>query len=114
MNGKKKPKSYQDEFRDKIVSKAEQKMTARQNGCKNYQWFGVFGLVGWSVTIPLAAGLALGIWLDSRIHGRYSFTIMLMLAGLALGCWLAWYWLQKSAGCFDNGKKGKGGKSCKE
>lgn len=60
-------------------------------------WFGLgmFGIVGWSIAVPTVAGAFLGIWIDSSITGRYSWTLMLFMAGLCLGCYNAWYWIQK-------------------
>jgi ATP synthase protein I len=58
-------------------------------------WFGfsVFGLIGWSVAVPTLLGIALGVWLDSHHPGRYSWTLMLLVAGLGIGCLNAWHWV---------------------
>lgn len=56
---------------------------------------GVFGMVGWSVTVPTLLGTALGLWLDRRIPGSYSWTLMLLCAGAAIGCWNAWEWVRR-------------------
>lgn len=58
-------------------------------------WFGLgmYGMVGWSIAIPTILGVALGLWIDARLPGRFSWTLMLMAAGLLLGCWNAWYWV---------------------
>jgi len=53
----------------------------------------IFGIVGWSVVIPTLLGIALGIWLDGRWPGRFSWTLMLLFGGLILGCLNAWYWV---------------------
>lgn len=59
-------------------------------------WFGlgVFGLVGWSVALPTVLMTALGIYIDRRFPGQYSWTLMFLVAGVALGCWNAWYWIR--------------------
>lgn len=60
-------------------------------------WFGLgmFGLVGWSVSVPTLVFLALGIWIDRTWPSRYSWTLMLLLLGVGLGCLNAWYWLAR-------------------
>jgi len=60
-------------------------------------WFGLgmFGMVGWSIAVPAVAAAFLGIWIDSKQPGRYSWTLMLFMSGLCLGCYNAWYWMQK-------------------
>jgi len=55
----------------------------------------MMGLVGWSVAIPVLAGTALGIWLDSHHPGNHSWTLTLLIVGLAIGCFNAWHWLDK-------------------
>ena len=54
------------------------------------------GIVGWSVTLPLLAGIFLGRWIDRTWPSKYSFTLMLLFAGLAAGCWNAWYWVKRA------------------
>jgi ATP synthase protein I len=54
---------------------------------------GLLGLVGWSVAMPMLLGAALGMWIDRRYEGRYSWTMMLMCLGLIIGCVNAWYWM---------------------
>ncbi len=80
-----------------IGEKARRKLKARQN--RKSVWFalGMFGMVGWAVTLPTMLGLALGIWIDRRVQGQYSWTLMLLFLGLALGCWNAWYWVTKES-----------------
>lgn len=60
-------------------------------------WFGLgmFGLVGWSVTIPALACLGLGIWIDSQFQSRFSWTLMLLPMGIVVGCLNAWYWVKE-------------------
>jgi ATP synthase protein I len=55
----------------------------------------MFGMVGWSVAVPTLIGIALGIWIDRRWPGRFSWTLMLLFAGLALGCLLAYHWVNR-------------------
>jgi len=60
-------------------------------------WFGLgaSGIVGWSVAIPTLIGVALGVWIDSKWPGRFSWTLMLLVAGVILGCLNAWYWVTR-------------------
>ena len=59
---------------------------------------GAIGIIGWTVTAPMLAGVALGRWIDGWAGGRWSFTIMLMIGGLFLGCATAWNWARKRLG----------------
>ncbi len=60
-------------------------------------WFGLgmFGLVGWSVAIPVLIFLALGIWIDSRTVSPFSWTLMLLVLGVILGSVHVWFWISK-------------------
>ncbi len=83
----------------KVGEKESRKLKAR--GQKNQNiWFGLgmFGMVGWSVVIPTLLGVALGIWIDSKYPGRFSWTLMLLVGGLFLGCLNAWYWVNRESG----------------
>lgn len=84
-------------FHKQVESKADRKIKARRQ--KKSIWFGLgmFGMVGWSVAIPALIGIALGIWLDTHIPSRYSWTLMLLVFGLILGCFNAWYWIDKES-----------------
>ena len=62
-------------------------------------WFGLgmFGVVGWAVAIPTVLGIFLGVWIDLKWPGPYSWTLMLLLIGLILGCLNAWFWVEPPA-----------------
>jgi ATP synthase protein I len=79
-----------------VGSKAARKLKARRNSGQGV-WFGLgmMGLIGWSVAIPTLLGAALGLWLDQRYPGRYSWTLALLVAGLVIGCFNAWHWVAK-------------------
>jgi predicted F0F1-ATPase subunit/F1F0 ATPase subunit 2 len=51
-------------------TKESRKLKARREKGRSL-WFGMgmFGLVGWSVAIPTLAGIALGVWVDTRWPG---------------------------------------------
>ncbi|BCA79924.1 AtpZ/AtpI family protein [Desulfuromonas sp. AOP6] len=84
------------QFRRKVEESQKRKIRARRQGDQGV-WFGLgmFGLVGWSVAIPVLAAIALGIWIDSRIQSRYSWTLMLLLTGIIVGCLNAWFWISR-------------------
>lgn len=48
------------------------------------------GVIGWSVVIPMLAGIAVGLWIDRTWPGRFSWTLMLLVGGVLLGCINAW------------------------
>lgn len=79
-----------------VGAQAARKLKARRNVGRGV-WFGLgmTGLIGWSVTVPTLLGVALGIWLDSRHPGGYSWTLMLLVIGLITGCANAWHWVSK-------------------
>lgn len=91
-----------------VGRKAERRERARRAG-RHTVWFGfgMFGLVGWAVTVPTLAGVALGVWLDSRFAGVPSWTMTCLVAGVLVGCLNAWWWLQRS-GRRDDDDGGRG------
>jgi ATP synthase protein I len=82
----------------KVGQKESRKLKARREKGRSL-WFGMgmFGLVGWSVAIPTLAGIALGVWVDSRWPGPYSWTLMLLVIGVGFGCLNAWYWVKRES-----------------
>jgi ATP synthase protein I len=66
-------------------------LRARATGDHAY-WraLSLLGVVGWSVTFPTLAGVALGIWIDRVWPSRISWTLTLLFIGLATGCMNAW------------------------
>ncbi len=89
-------KQTEAEFSRRVADKEQRKLRGRQDK-KQSVWFGLglFGLVGWSVTIPTLAGIALGVWADRTWESRYSWTLMGLFIGVILGCLQAWYWLKQ-------------------
>lgn len=93
---KKQHQQRQKKFQHQVKDKASRKLTARAKGDRIiWQGLGVFGIIGWSVTIPTLMGIALGIWLDSILLDSYSWTLMMLLIGLVIGCLNAWYWIER-------------------
>jgi ATP synthase protein I len=81
-------------FSRQIGIKAARKLKARRAGTQRL-WFGLgmFGVIGWSVTVPTLLGAMLGLWLDRHHPGAHSWTLALLVAGLILGCANAWHWI---------------------
>jgi ATP synthase protein I len=87
-----------EELIRKVAQKESRKLKARREKARSL-WFGMgmFGVVGWSVAIPTLAGIALGVWVDTRWPGPYSWTLMLLVIGVGLGCLNAWYWIKRES-----------------
>ncbi len=83
-------------LQDNVDAKQSRKLDARHEGERS-AWFGLgmFGLVGWSIAIPMLMGIAAGIWIDERWPSRFSWTLMLLIGGLAVGCLNAWWWVNR-------------------
>ncbi|MEJ2717992.1 MAG: AtpZ/AtpI family protein [Deltaproteobacteria bacterium] len=89
-------KSAEEELAEEIGKKEARKIRARTEKDRTiWFWFGMMGMVGWAVAIPTLVGVAAGVWIDSRFPGRFSWTLMLIVAGAILGCVNAWYWVNK-------------------
>ncbi len=70
-------------------------------------WYGLgmFGMIGWSITVPVLLGTALGIWLDNHYPESFSWTITLLFLGLFAGCLTAWMWVSKEEKTMHQTKK---------
>lgn len=81
-------------FSRQIAAKATRKLKAQRAGTEGPRFgIGMFGVIGWSVTVPTLLGAALGLWLDRHHPGAHSWTLALLVAGLILGCANAWHWV---------------------
>jgi ATP synthase protein I len=89
-------KNGPDLFSKQVDEKVKRKLNAiREN--KRGVWFGLgmFGMVGWSVTVPAFLGTVLGRWLDKTHPVSFSWTLTFMIIGLFAGCLIAWRWIDK-------------------
>ena len=79
-----------------VQAKEERKLKSRRKTGGGV-WFGLgmFGLIGWSVAVPVLIGVALGIWIDHTWPSRFSWTLMLLILGVMLGSWNAWHWVSQ-------------------
>ena len=83
---------------DAITRKVQRKIEARRREDRSaWAGLGMFGLVGWAVTVPTVLGVLLGLWIDSHFESSRSWTLALLLAGVAVGCLNAWYWVQRES-----------------
>lgn len=98
MTGNLSKPSKSGDVTDQIGEKADRKLRARQRP-KISTWFGLgmFGLVGWSIAVPTLAGIALGVWLDTKLNARMSWTLTLLFIGVVLGSLNAWYWMKQES-----------------
>ena len=84
------------EFRQSIREKEERKLRKKQSK-RDSIWFGlgVWGLVGWSVSVPTLIGAGVGIWIDRRWPSSISWTLTGLVIGIAVGCFTAWQWISR-------------------
>ena len=81
---------------DKLVGEMEERKLQAQRDKKSvWSGLGLFGIIGWSIVLPTVLGAALGIWLDNKYRGEFSWTLSLMVGGLMMGCVIAWNWIEK-------------------
>ncbi|MCL5128224.1 AtpZ/AtpI family protein [Algibacter sp. L4_22] len=101
---KKSEKGFLEEVRNK-----EQYMLNAREEEKRSEWrgFGVFGIIGWSVSAPTVFGAVLGMWLDKNYPQTFSWTLTLLIAGLFVGCAIAWQWVDKENKSMHEHKKNK-------
>lgn len=86
----------EDRFVREIRSKASRQLRARREGDRSIlKGLGLFGVVGWSISLPTLLGLAVGRWIDTRHPGSISWTLTFLLLGVLVGCWSAWNWIQQ-------------------
>lgn len=62
----------------------------REGNTSFWQSVGVMGTIGWTVSIPMLAGVFLGRWIDNRLESGHVFMLFCMLVGLIVGCVTAW------------------------
>ena len=106
MDDRHEPEESQDSFTEMVARKQARKLWARRNRHESL-WFGLgmFGLVGWSVSLPTVVGIAVGVWLDSRWPSRVSWTLMLLVGGLMVGCMNAWYWINREREIIEDNRR---------
>ena len=81
-----------------VEVKEKRRLKADQRKGEVWFGFGMFGMIGWAVSVPTVAMTFLGIWLDRTRPQTFSWTLMLLLIGLMMGCANAWFWVQRERG----------------
>jgi ATP synthase protein I len=91
---------------EKVGAREARKVRARRATDRTlWVGLGMFGLIGWSVSIPTLIGIVLGVWLDRKLPGAFSWTLALLLAGVTVGCLNAWYWVSQEREVIDAQEK---------
>jgi len=81
----------QKSFANTIASKERRKLRSLKGQKRSALYgFGLFGMVGWAIIVPLLVFTALGKWLDIKYPQTFSWTLSLLFVGLIIGCWIAW------------------------
>ncbi|WP_414733720.1 AtpZ/AtpI family protein [Acetobacterium carbinolicum] len=81
----------------KIQSDVEKKIKAKEEQDDIMFGLGVFGIIGWSISIPTLLGIFLGIYLDETFPLGFSWTLTLLFIGVIVGCLNAWYWVKQKS-----------------
>jgi ATP synthase protein I len=92
-----KAKTDNEDSFSKIIAEKEKRKLKAMSENKGTTWFGLgmFGMVGWSVSVPTVIGALGGIWLDRKYPQSFSWTITCLLCGLVAGCLMAWNWVKE-------------------
>lgn len=79
-----------------VDGRVARKMRARRT-TRQSVWMGLrlFGMIGWSVVLPVLLGVACGVWIDGRWPSRVSWTVTLLFAGVMVGCYGAWRFIER-------------------
>lgn len=91
----KKKLSSEEELLEKIEKDSIKKIKSKEEGPEIMFGLGLFGIIGWSISIPTLLGTALGIFLDKRFTQSFSWTITLLFAGVIFGAFNAWHWIKE-------------------
>ncbi len=82
-----------------LVGKKQKRMLKAKAQKDGEIWltFNTFGVIGWSIVVPVLLGTAAGLFLDHHYPSTHSWTIALMVAGLAAGCFSSWRWIDEQS-----------------
>lgn len=84
-----------ESFARAVAEKEERKLRARGKRQTLFFGMGMFGLVGWSLAVPVVVCLWIGIELDRLRQSEISWTITLLVLGFVIGAINAWYWIER-------------------
>ncbi len=88
-----------------ILKKVERYKHAQKEHNNVWRMSSFFGLIGFSVVLPLAGLILLGDYLDEAYPANFSWTFSGILAGLAVGLYNAWHWIKKEEDEIEEEKK---------
>ena len=91
----KKRLSTEEELLEKIKKDSTKKIKSQEEGSEIMFGLGLFGIIGWSISIPTVMGIALGVFLDKKFTQSFSWTLTLLFAGIVLGSFNAWHWIEE-------------------
>jgi ATP synthase protein I len=83
---------------DKIIGKKVKRRLAHEKfkNKSSLVFINTFGLIGWSMGVPIALCIWLGTYLDNKYpQSPYSWTFTLLIVGFVLGIINAAYWIKK-------------------
>jgi ATP synthase protein I len=87
-------KSRANRFSLQVAEKEARKLKALHEKKESaLMGFGMFGMIGWSVAVPVLLGTALGVWLDKTYPQSFSWILTCLALGLIMGCTIAWNWI---------------------
>jgi ATP synthase protein I len=84
-----------------VGRKIDRRLKRRAAPANVLREFTLFGVIGWSVVVPVALFTYVGHWID-RVHGtRLALSFIIM--GFVLGCYDAYYWLAREKKNLEEG-----------
>lgn len=89
----------------RVKEKELRKLRARRHHDSVWFGLGTFGVIGWSVAIPMLIGILVGVWIDTNWPSQFSWTMMLLFIGVVLGCLNAWNWISREAQMIEEEEK---------
>lgn len=90
--------SIEEELVERIKKDSIKKIKSREKSPGIIFGLGMFGIIGWSVSIPTIMGVALGVFLDKKFTQSFSWTLTLLFAGIIMGSFNAWHWIKEKTG----------------
>jgi ATP synthase protein I len=92
------PPASSGELGERVGSKEVRKVRMRKSRDRTlWHGIGAAGVSGWSIAVPTLIGVLVGMSLDRRWPGDFSWSLALLLAGVTLGCFNAWYWVNRES-----------------
>lgn len=98
-----KPTPKHDKSADAMRRSAERMHKSRiTKSVSPLRGFSTFGIIGWSVAVPIVGGAFLGVWLDKVAPQSFSWPIALILGGAMIGIIIAWSWINKESAAAEH------------